>query len=83
MTARDSRAAAEAEAARQRFVNAAPLASGGTDGDGRATVPPAKLKEALCAAGIIRSSRVRDPQPALSESQKTAVRELAKQYIEL
>jgi len=74
---------AEAEAARQRFVNAAPLASGGTDGDGRATVPPAKLKEALCAAGVIRSSRVRDPQPALSESQKAAVRELAKQYIEL
>jgi dihydrodipicolinate synthase/N-acetylneuraminate lyase len=75
--------ATEAEAARQRFVNAAPLAAGGTDGDGRATVPPAKLKEALCAAGVIRSSRVRDPQPSLSDAQKAAVRQLAAQFIEL
>lgn len=74
---------AEAEAARQRFVNAAPLAAGGTDENGRAIVPQAKIKEALSAAGILRSSRVRDPQPALSESQKAAVRELASRYLEL
>jgi 4-hydroxy-tetrahydrodipicolinate synthase len=75
--------ASVANAARQRFVVAAPLASGGTDGDGRASVPPAKLKEALFSAGIIRSSRVRDPQPALSDAAKAAIRELATQLVEL
>jgi len=72
-----------ATAARQRFVAAAPLAAGGTDGDGRQTVPPAKLKEALVAAGIFKSSRVRDPQPGLSDAQKGAVRELASHFVEI
>jgi 4-hydroxy-tetrahydrodipicolinate synthase len=72
-----------ATAARQRFVAAAPLAAGGTDADGRPAVPPAKLKEALVAAGIIRSSRVRDPQPGLGDAQRAAVRDLASHFVEL
>ena len=46
-------------------------------------VPHAGVKEALFSLGLIRSARVRDPQPAPSEARRAQIRELAPSLVEL
>jgi 4-hydroxy-tetrahydrodipicolinate synthase len=46
-------------------------------------VPHAGVKEALAAVGLIRSARIRDPQPLPSEAKRRQIRELAPALIEL
>ena len=46
-------------------------------------VPHSGIKEALASLGIIKSARIRDPQPRLSEKKKAEIRKLAPQVVEL
>jgi len=72
-----------AEAAQQAMFRALPFVMPEPGPDGPVGVPHAGVKEALVALGILRSSRIRGPQPSLSEGRRAEIRQMAAAIAEL
>jgi len=73
-----------AQQQQNRFYTALPLVMPESVDDGPPVgVPHAGVKEALHSLGLIRSARVRDPQPVPSEARRAQIRELAPSLVEL
>lgn len=73
----------EAEALQKKLVEAVPILTPEVDEGQHVPASQAGIKEALVAAGVIQSARVRDPQLGVPDDLRGSIRELALKLVEL